>query len=101
MGDTCTRGCRFCSVKTSKNPPPLDPHEQQNTAEAISRWGLGYIVLTSVDRDGMYSCAFQLPMHRNLSDAAHRRSCGLWSTSFCGNDSKDQTEVSVATCIRA
>ena len=55
MGDTCTRGCRFCSVKTSKNPPPLDPHEPENTAEAISRWGLGYIVLTSVDRDGMHS----------------------------------------------
>jgi len=52
MGDTCTRGCRFCSVKTSKTPPPLDPHEPENTAEAISRWGLGYIVLTSVDRDG-------------------------------------------------
>lgn len=55
MGDTCTRGCRFCSVKTSKNPPPLDPHEPENTAEAISRWGLGYIVLTSVDRDGDYN----------------------------------------------
>ena len=53
MGDTCTRGCRFCAVKTSKNPPPLDPHEPENTAEAISRWGLGYIVLTTVDRDGM------------------------------------------------
>lgn len=52
MGDTCTRGCRFCSVKTSRTPPPLDPHEPENTAEAISRWGLGYIVLTSVDRDG-------------------------------------------------
>jgi len=54
MGDTCTRGCRFCSVKTSKAPPPLDPHEPEHTAEAISRWGLGYIVLTSVDRDGTY-----------------------------------------------
>lgn len=53
MGDTCTRGCRFCSVKTSRTPPPLDPHEPENTAEAISRWGLGYIVLTSVDRDGV------------------------------------------------
>ncbi|KAG6820377.1 hypothetical protein H0H93_001348 [Arthromyces matolae] len=53
MGDTCTRGCRFCSVKTSKTPPPLDPHEPENTAEAISRWNLGYIVLTSVDRDDL------------------------------------------------
>ncbi|WFD28624.1 lipoyl synthase [Malassezia nana] len=53
MGDTCTRACRFCSVKTSRTPPPLDPHEPENTAEAISRWGLGYIVLTSVDRDDL------------------------------------------------
>jgi lipoic acid synthetase len=51
MGDQCTRGCRFCSVKTARKPPPLDIHEPENTAEAISRWGLGYIVLTSVDRD--------------------------------------------------
>ncbi|KAI6250830.1 Lipoyl synthase, mitochondrial [Erysiphe necator] len=53
MGDTCTRGCRFCSVKTSKSPPALDPLEPENTAEALSRWGLGYVVLTSVDRDDL------------------------------------------------
>ncbi|KXX76386.1 Lipoyl synthase, mitochondrial [Madurella mycetomatis] len=53
MGDTCTRGCRFCSVKTSRKPPPLDPHEPENTAEALARWGLGYVVLTSVDRDDL------------------------------------------------
>ena len=53
MGDTCTRGCRFCSVKTSKAPLPLDPHEPEHTAEAISRWGIGYVVLTSVDRDDL------------------------------------------------
>jgi len=51
MGDTCTRGCRFCSVKTSRAPPPLDPMEPQNTAEAVAAWGLDYVVLTSVDRD--------------------------------------------------
>lgn len=32
MGDTCTRGCRFCAVKTSRAPPPLDPEEPANTA---------------------------------------------------------------------
>jgi lipoic acid synthetase len=53
MGDTCTRGCRFCSVKTAKKPPPLDIHEPENTAEALRRWGLGYVVLTSVDRDDL------------------------------------------------
>ncbi|KAL7981692.1 hypothetical protein Chor_010887 [Crotalus horridus] len=44
MGDTCTRGCRFCSVKTSRSPPPLDPEEPTNTAEAIAEWGLDYVV---------------------------------------------------------
>jgi len=53
MGDTCTRGCRFCSVKTNRAPPPLDPHEPEHTAEALARWGLGYVVLTSVDRDDL------------------------------------------------
>eukprot|EP00242_Pyramimonas_sp_CCMP2087_P005798 CAMPEP_0198214424 /NCGR_PEP_ID=MMETSP1445-20131203/41328_1 /TAXON_ID=36898 /ORGANISM="Pyramimonas sp., Strain CCMP2087" /LENGTH=343 /DNA_ID=CAMNT_0043889627 /DNA_START=217 /DNA_END=1248 /DNA_ORIENTATION=- len=53
MGDTCTRGCRFCAVKTSKAPPPLDPLEPVNTAEAIKSWGVGYIVITSVDRDDL------------------------------------------------
>lgn len=52
MGDTCTRGCRFCSVKTARAPAPPDPDEPRNTAEAIAEWGVDYIVLTSVDRDG-------------------------------------------------
>ena len=51
MGDTCTRGCRFCSVKTARAPAPLDPNEPEKTAEAIAKWGLDYIVITSVDRD--------------------------------------------------
>ncbi|SPN99999.1 probable lipoic acid synthase precursor [Cephalotrichum gorgonifer] len=53
MGDTCTRGCRFCSVKTNRNPDPLDPHEPEHVAEALKRWGLGYVVLTTVDRDDL------------------------------------------------
>ncbi|KAF7820381.1 lipoyl synthase, chloroplastic [Senna tora] len=51
LGDTCTRGCRFCAVKTSRNPAPPDPMEPENTAKAIASWGVDYIVLTSVDRD--------------------------------------------------
>ncbi|XP_060531736.1 lipoyl synthase, mitochondrial [Cylas formicarius] len=53
LGDTCTRGCRFCSVKTARSPPPPDPMEPINTATAIASWGLDYIVLTSVDRDDL------------------------------------------------
>lgn len=53
LGDTCTRGCRFCSVKTDRNPAKPDPLEPEKTAEAIARWGLGYVVLTTVDRDDL------------------------------------------------
>ncbi|KAL6135374.1 hypothetical protein ACLB2K_067602 [Fragaria x ananassa] len=53
LGDTCTRGCRFCNVKTSRTPPPPDPNEPANVAEAIASWGLDYVVITSVDRDDM------------------------------------------------
>ena len=53
LGDTCTRGCRFCAVNTAQTPPPPDPMEPENTARAVKEWGVGYIVLTSVDRDDM------------------------------------------------
>lgn len=59
MGDTCTRGCRFCSVKTARHPPPPDPEEPYNTAKAIAAWGLDYVVLTSVDRDGENTQTFR------------------------------------------
>lgn len=52
MGDTCTRGCRFCSV-TSGRPLFLDPYEPQKVAKAIKKWGLRYVVLTSVCRDDL------------------------------------------------
>lgn len=51
MGDTCTRGCRFCAVATARNPPPLDPTEPVNVAEAIRELQLDYVVVTSVNRD--------------------------------------------------
>jgi len=51
LGDTCTRGCMFCAVNTDSKPPPPDPFEPFKTAEAVTKWGVDYIVLTSVDRD--------------------------------------------------
>ena len=51
MGEYCTRGCRFCAVKTMARPPPPDPKEPGNLAEAIAKLGLEYVVITSVDRD--------------------------------------------------
>lgn len=56
MGDTCTRGCRFCNVKTGnakKGLPPVDPFEPEKVAHSISQMNLHYVVITSVDRDDM------------------------------------------------
>ena len=53
MGDVCTRGCRFCNVKTGHPHGWLDEREPANTAQAVAQLGLHYIVLTSVDRDDL------------------------------------------------
>lgn len=53
LGDTCTRGCRFCAVKTWKSGTPVDPDEPRKVAEAIRLMNLDYVVITSVDRDDL------------------------------------------------
>ena len=52
MGDTCTRACAFCNVKTGI-PAPLDPSEPENVATAVAKLGLNHVVITSVDRDDL------------------------------------------------
>ena len=52
LGDTCTRACAFCNVKTGK-PNLVDPHEPENLATAIATLGLEHVVITSVDRDDL------------------------------------------------
>jgi lipoic acid synthetase len=51
MGDVCTRGCRFCNVKTGHPLTPPSPDEPARVAEAVADASLKYVVLTSVDRD--------------------------------------------------
>jgi lipoyl synthase len=53
MGDTCTRACAFCNVRTGL-PGPLDPAEPYRVAEATKKLGLAHVVVTSVDRDDLY-----------------------------------------------
>jgi lipoyl synthase len=53
MGDTCTRGCRFCSVGTAARPGALDPHEPAKLADTLSEMGLDYTVITTVCRDDL------------------------------------------------
>ncbi len=52
MGDTCTRACSFCNVRTGR-PGRLDADEPQRVAEAVARMGLNHSVITSVDRDDL------------------------------------------------
>jgi lipoyl synthase len=52
MGDTCTRACAFCNVKTGL-PDPLDADEPRRVAEAVAKMGLAHVVITSVDRDDL------------------------------------------------
>ncbi|MGB7404498.1 MAG: lipoyl synthase [Pacificimonas sp.] len=52
LGDTCTRACAFCNVKTGM-PQPVDPMEPENLATAAGELGLEHIVITSVDRDDL------------------------------------------------
>jgi len=52
MGDTCTRACSFCNVRTGR-PGPLDSDEPLRVAEAIAKMGLSHAVVTSVDRDDL------------------------------------------------
>ena len=52
MGDTCTRACAFCNVRTGM-PGALDATEPARVADAVARLGLAHIVITSVDRDDL------------------------------------------------
>ncbi|MFZ4531854.1 MAG: lipoyl synthase, partial [Alsobacter sp.] len=51
-GDTCTRACAFCNVKTGL-PQPLDPAEPDSVGKAVATLGLAHVVITSVDRDDL------------------------------------------------
>ena len=53
LGETCTRGCRFCSVNTGKPGGAVDAEEPENTALSLAEMGLAYVVLTMVDRDDL------------------------------------------------
>ena len=52
MGDTCTRACAFCNVRTGL-PGPLDEDEPRRVADAVAKLGLSHVVVTSVDRDDL------------------------------------------------
>ena len=70
-GQSCTRGCRFCSVETLKAPALPDADEPERLADAVERLGLAYVVITVVNRDDLADGG---AMHyRACVEAVHRR----------------------------
>lgn len=72
LGKVCTRACRFCAVATGDPGGKIDAREPANAAEAVKKFGLRYVVITSVDRDdlpdqgsGQYSAAVAEIKKRN------------------------------------
>jgi lipoic acid synthetase len=71
MGDTCTRACAFCNVKTGL-PEALDANEPDHVALAVAKLGLEHVVITSVDRDDLADGGAE---HFARTIAAIRKSC--------------------------
>lgn len=86
-GQSCTRGCRFCSVETLKAPPLPDFDEPQRLADAVERLKLDYVVITVVNRDDMVDGG--AGHYRRCVEAVHRRlpatGIELLSSDLAGN----------------
>ncbi|MCG8450268.1 MAG: lipoyl synthase [Pirellulales bacterium] len=70
-GKECTRGCRFCSVETLRQPAPLDGDEPERLADAVERMGLEYVVITVVNRDDLRDGGAD--HYKQCVEAVHRR----------------------------
>jgi lipoic acid synthetase len=86
MGDTCTRRCNFCSVKTGR-PEALDPNEPENLARAVGQLGLKHVVITSVDRDELpdYGAAHFAACIRAVKETYHNVDVEILTPDFKGN----------------
>jgi lipoic acid synthetase len=88
-GKECTRGCRFCSVATSRAPEPPDPNEPEHLAAAVESMGLSHVVITVVNRDDLPDGG--AGHYRKCVDAVHERlphvSIELLSSDLGGDES--------------
>lgn len=70
-GEQCTRGCRFCSVETLRQPPPPDAEEPAHLAAAVERMALSHVVITVVNRDDLPDGGAD--HYKRCVEAVHRR----------------------------
>jgi lipoic acid synthetase len=95
LGDTCTRACRFCNVKTGRGMPP-DPTEAARIAKAAEALGLAYVVITSVDRDDLsdYGAGHFAQVVRTLKESVPHIKVELLTPDFRVNIRSLETVIS-------
>jgi len=86
LGDTCTRSCGFCHIKTGR-PPVLDSDEPKRVAEAVKTMDLNYVVITSVNRDELPDggAAIWAETIQRTRDASPTTQIEVLIPDFCGD----------------
>jgi len=94
MGDTCTRACAFCNVKTGL-PGALDADEPANVAAAVAKLDLAHVVITSVDRDDLADggAAHFAAVIRAIRDAAPKTTVEILTPDFLRKDGALETVI--------
>ena len=97
LGDTCTRACRFCNIKTGNPQGWIDPKEGEKTAQSVVLMGLKYVVLTMVDRDDLEDGG---AAHTKMVFEAIRKESPATKLEFLGGDFQAK-DASLATVLTA
>jgi lipoic acid synthetase len=102
LGDTCTRSCGFCNVKTGR-PPTLDLDEPKRVAESLKLMGLKHVVITSVNRDELEDggAAIWAETIQRVHEACPTMSVEVLVGDFCGDERAIQTVINARPEILA
>jgi lipoyl synthase len=94
LGDTCTRSCGFCNVKTGR-PPTLDLDEPKRVAQSLKLMNLKHVVITSVNRDELADggAAIWAETIQRVHDACPNMSVEVLVGDFCGDENAIQTVI--------
>ena len=93
LGDTCTRGCHFCNVKTGSPKGEVDWLEPKRVAEAVAELGWNYLVLTAVDRDDLAD--FGATIFANTVRQIHKKAPGAKVECLTGDFAGDLKNLDI------
>ena len=98
LGDTCTRGCHFCNVKTGSPKGEVDWLEPKRVAEAVAELGWQYLVLTAVDRDDLAD--FGATIFANTVRQIHKKAPGAKVECLTGDFAGDLNNLDIVLDAR-